>query len=167
MNEKLNILLEAEKRGKLGPESASFLQTARSKGLIPAVEAQTPAAPTPADLYDGPPIEYGAQEALENGITFGFADEVGALGAATGGEIGDFIKGKGNKTFGERFEQYQAARARAKDQYEDDSPVLGVGLDVAGGLLSGGAVAKGAYNAGAGVLNKLFRTAGALSLIHI
>lgn len=76
-------------------------------------------------------------------VTYGFSDEVGAAGAATGKTIGRVIKGdpiQPGQDFDESLEEERGALRR----YGEQSPIASTLSGLAGGVVGGGAVLKGA-----------------------
>lgn len=108
----------------------------------PAPPLQGPSAPTQEQIYQSPSQEIGrvgrnlddAVRSVANGMTFGFADEI-----AAGGNT--LLNGK------PYAENYQAEASRT-DQID---PMIAIPGQVAGGVMTGGPIVKGAMTAMKGV----------------
>ncbi|MDT8332991.1 hypothetical protein RQ831_18215 [Roseomonas gilardii] len=77
------------------------------------------------------------QNAIASGVTFGLMDEAAGVGAG----VGSFLRGEG---FGKGYSDQTRVQRENAEIYRQNNPYLGTGLEVAGGLATGGpALARG------------------------
>lgn len=110
------------------------------------------------------------QGALEQGVTFGFGDEVGAAGAATGRFLKDLTAGapvsEAWKNAGQRYDEKLLAERAAGKEFAKENPVTNAGLETLGGLaiapatIGAGAAAVGGGSRAAGAAPSMARTMG-------
>jgi hypothetical protein len=108
-----------------------------------------------------PETEYGLQDAIVSGMTFGLDDNVAALGSATGQAIRAGLDPDLDVDFGGTYDRALDDRRLARRQYMQQNPVIGTGAEIIGGVLTGGPVVKKAIQKGATTLGRIGR--GALS----
>lgn len=133
-------LIEALKRAdeagntKDAQQIANVIKTMRSSA---ANNNKNPANPTP----------YGLGDAITQGVTFGFADEIGNAGVASlgGGAIGvgRAIKnrdiGEIPRSIGEEYQTLQRNYRAGQEQFREAHPIQAYGGEIAGGAVAGGA----------------------------
>lgn len=93
------------------------------------------------------PTPYGLSDAITQGVTFGFADEIGNAGvAALGGGaigVGRAIKnrdiGEIPRAIGEEYQTLQRDYRAGQEQFRKERPVQAYGGEIAGGAVAGGA----------------------------
>jgi hypothetical protein len=77
------------------------------------------------------------QNAIASGMTFGLMDEAAGVGAG----VGSFLRGEG---FGKGYSDQTRVQRENAEIYRQNNPYLGAGMEVAGGLVTGGpALARG------------------------
>lgn len=118
---KLELLLEAERRGILPENKKAVLMEARKRGLIPGGESRDTPAPTAPEVSG---LESFGRGALQ-GVTFGFGDEIygGLAGAA------DFITGKGFN-----YEQNRDSVREANRKAQEANPGTYLIGEIGGGV---------------------------------
>ena len=89
-----------------------------------------------------PETEYGLQDAIVSGMTFGLDDNVAALGSATGQAIRAGLDPDLDVDFGGTYDRALDDRRLARRQYMQQNPVIGTGAEIIGGVLTGGPVVK-------------------------
>jgi hypothetical protein len=133
--EKLRAKLKAgdyADRPELQAELISAAKEWKSRASVPAV----PAVPQGGSAFDS----------LGKGAMFGFADEIaGAGGAAVNSALGLFGKGTG-ESFGDAYRGVRDAARYNEQAFSQRNPGGSLALEMAGGILTGGA---GAAKAGA------------------
>lgn len=116
--------------------------------------AEQAQAAAEAHFSGGEPTSFGegAGTALGQGMTFGFADELGGLGAAVFDQGAQLFGGGSGNSFGE---VYQGVRDNIREntkEYREENPEVATALEIAGGLavpgLSAAKLAKGAATGG-------------------
>tara|TARA_R110000803_G_scaffold210634_1_gene282983 strand:+ start:608 stop:2551 length:1944 start_codon:yes stop_codon:yes gene_type:complete len=110
-----------------------------------------PVTPAPEQKLDLVETALGGLGALGQGATFGFADEIGS---------GIYAAGKSaltDETFDDVYDRAMGHNKANREGFSDENPATALGLELAGGLGSGGA-------AGAKLLPSAVRAANALRL---
>lgn len=130
-----------------------------------AAQSSATQATGPWQKYSEKPQQSGSlMDMLEQGATFGFADEAGAAGAASGAFLkaltstGDLKQA--SDAAGEAYNRRLAEIREGVSNYRSEHPVLGIGAEVVGGLAGAGNLAK----QGASLLNATRATAPALAV---
>lgn len=103
---------------------------ARAAGLMNEAETQPPQPPTERGTLFDP---------LLQGLTFGWADELGGMGARLGRRLAGAPEERIQRAGEQEVERQRAALADIRER----SPYLSLGLEAGGALLSGGPAAKG------------------------
>lgn len=85
----------------------------------------------------------GAGQSILDGLFLGFGDEVSAAGRAGLGMLFDEIGGlDSTQTFRERFDRELTSGREKEERFREEHGGLALGLELAGGLATGGATAK-------------------------
>ncbi|MPY72157.1 MAG: hypothetical protein GEU92_19020 [Alphaproteobacteria bacterium] len=139
MATKLELMLEAEKRGILPDDRRVLLDEVRSRGLVPGGE------PAPVSLATQRANEMGGlvNPVLQNELTAGLSDEIAGAAAAVGPALrGDF------SAAGHAYSERQKEESERIAQYEKEHPDAAT-LSTALGIFGGGAgkVAQGVKSA--------------------
>ncbi len=135
------------------PTKFRQLATERQPTLIPGITNSGPMAP------------YDATQLSANGLFFGLADEMAASMPALGAGINQLFGGKG-PGMGDVFAARQELEAARRDLGREQLGAWGTAAEIAGGLGSGGTVAKGAMSLGSqapGAFQTLKGLAGAVA----
>jgi len=145
---KLELLLEAERRGILPENKRAVLMEARKRGLVPGGEAETQTVQTPVKP-DVSRMESLGRGALQ-GVTFGFGDEIygGLAGAA------DYVTGQGFN-----YEQNRDAVRESNRKAQEANPGTYLVGEIAGGVALPFGVAGTAARA-PGIVSNAARVAG-------
>jgi hypothetical protein len=120
----------------MNKEQQLLVEAAR-RGLLPKM----PVRKAPGSTSTG-----NIMDLLEQGATFGFADEVGAAGAATGAFLKELPKtwdvGQAGTAAGETYNRRLGEIRQGIESYRAEHPVLGTGAEILGGLGTAGTLAK-------------------------
>lgn len=139
--DKMGLMLEAEKRGILPPDKLGLLNEARKRGLIDGGPTQGPPQTIP-----GFPNEVNQ---MVKGATFGLNDE------ATAGVVAArdaFDRGSLNN-LGTAYNQSLGDIRGTEKAYEQENPLTSLGLQLGGGLATG--LGGAATKAGTALTNSL------------
>lgn len=117
------------------------------------------------DIWDSIPEPQSTKDSLVSGVLtaansalFGFGDEIGSYGAAAIDELKERIGLTPPMDFAERQEGYQTRAREALGQFREERPYTAMGLDVTGGLTSGGiGAAKAGVFKAPSVISKVLR----------
>ena len=118
-----------------GTSREAVFAKAQSAGLMTAPESPPPAPTTPApaqpkgSLYD----------VLMQGLTLGYADELGGLGA----KIGRTLAGAPPERIAAATQREIARQRQSVADVRERMPWISLGTEIAGALVSGGPLAKG------------------------
>lgn len=128
-----DLLAQVQGNGKAAPEKPKV------NALAPAFadlleQASKPKQTTPVPSV---PLGAGANDAFDNGISFGVRDQISALGRATGNEVMHTLTGKGDDlSFGQRYRKALADERDRGASFASAHPYLNAGAKGAGMLAS-------------------------------
>jgi hypothetical protein len=148
----LNLYLEAERRGILPPDKAALLNEARSRGLVPAIEA--PAAPgLPQDEMPEPRMTRGQQtlqflrptiEAVGTGLGAIAGTPLGPLGTVGGAGLGYGITQEGLRLAEETMGYREPVSPRQLAEQAGRNVLEGATFEAGGRALLGPVLEAGA-----------------------
>ncbi len=125
--------------------------TAAAKTLVKSIKAER--------ARQALPKTGSALDLLAQGVSFGSADELAGLAAATVGTFDPALKGT---TFGERYRDVRDAARRGVSSYRAREPYAATASEITGGLLPGGLAAlRVVPKAGSSLLGNSLRNIGA------
>lgn len=162
MSDRVELLLEAERRGILPADKQPLLEEARTRGLLPAsTPTPTPSEPPNRELSNSP-RPHGILEEGVSGYTLGGSGHIAAAAGSlvrTGRDLfedGTFTPGK---HYGDALDEFQARQ----DRYRDENPKAAIAANVAGGVASAVTTPLRtlmALKSGAPVLSNVARSGG-------
>jgi hypothetical protein len=131
LSQRTQQVLDPNNITTISPEGTAQVQTKKQfkKGL--------PQPLTPAEK-----IEALGERAL-TGATFGLGGAISPAIGAAAGELFELFGKAEPKTFKERFKEQREEFKLRKQKLEKEKPITAIGTEIAGGLLTGGALARG------------------------
>lgn len=143
---KLDLMLEAERRGILPPDKTAYLKEARRRGLI--------ANPAPEGGVSDSGSGYKANfvDRATNAMAFGFGDNLAAGGR--------WIWDQAGIGPGKSYDEHLTDVRGELDTYAEENPGRAIVADVLGGTVTGGAVGGPIVGAAKTTLGKVAAGAG-------
>jgi len=123
----------------------SFDQLAAEAGVVQPTFNDLVKATRPEPVNSALDYIRGLGDAIQNGMTLGFKDEVQALGGMVGTTLGRLINGEEIGDIGTLYDQEVAVARETSKRFKKESPISSLVGEIGGGVATGApvAVAKG------------------------